>query len=331
MNLGTTYLGLELKNPIVCGSCPLGTNIDTIRQLEMAGAAAIVLPSLFEEEIVGEAQAQMAMESVGAGFGEASSYLPDPEGYHVGPERYLDHIKAARDAASIPIIGSLNGASPGGWIRYAEKIEKAGADAIELNAYYLATDPEATGASIEERVLAVVKAVKDAVTIPVAVKLSPFYSSLSNFARELEGAGADGLVLFNRFYQPDIDIEELDVIPNLRLSTADELRLRLRWLSILSSQVKMSLAATGGAHNAVDVIKAVMTGAHSVQMVSALLIHGPEHIQRTLEAVEFWLTEHEYESLEQMRGSMNMSKVPVPAKLTRANYMKMLDSWQQYV
>jgi dihydroorotate dehydrogenase (fumarate) len=329
MNLTTTYLGLELKNPIVCGSCPLGTNIDTIRQLEMAGAAAIVLPSLFEEEIVGEAQAQMAMESVGAGFAEASSYLPDPEGYHVGPERYLDHIKAAKDVAEIPIIGSLNGTSPGGWIRYAEKIEKAGADAIELNAYYLATDPEATGASIEERVLAVVKAVKEAVSIPIAVKLSPFYSSLSNFARQLEKAGADGLVLFNRFYQPDIDIEELDVVPNLRLSTADELRLRLRWLSILSSQVKMSLAATGGAHNAVDVIKAVMTGAHSVQMVSALLIHGPEHIQRTLEAVEFWLNEHDYESLEQMRGSMNMSKVPVPAKLTRANYMKMLDSWQQ--
>jgi dihydroorotate dehydrogenase (fumarate) len=329
MNLGTTYLGLELKNPIVCGACPLGTNIDTIRHLEMAGAAAVVLPSLFEEEIVGEAQAQMAMESVGAGFGEASSYLPDPEGYHVGPERYLDHVKAAKDAASIPIIGSLNGSTPGGWIRYAEKIEKAGADAIELNAYYLATDPEATGAAIEEQVLAVVRAVREAVSIPIAIKLSPFYSSLSNFARELEKAGADGLVLFNRFYQPDIDIEELDVIPNLRLSTADELRLRLRWLSILSSQVKMSLAATGGAHNAVDVIKAVMTGAHSVQMVSALLIHGPEHIQRTLEAVEFWLTEHEYESLEQMRGSMNMSKVPVPAKLTRANYMKMLDSWQQ--
>jgi dihydroorotate dehydrogenase (fumarate) len=329
MNLKTTYLGIELKNPIVCGSCPLGTNIDTIRQLELAGAAAIVLPSLFEEEIVGEAQAQMAMESVGAGFAEASSYLPDPEGYHVGPDRYLDHIKAAKDAASIPIIGSLNGTTPGGWTRYAEKIEKAGADAIELNAYYLATDPEMTGAAIEERVLAVVKAVKEAVSIPIAIKLSPFYSSLSNFARELEKAGADGLVLFNRFYQPDIDIEELDVIPNLRLSTADELRLRLRWLSILSSQVKMSLAATGGAHNAVDVIKAVMTGAHSVQMVSALLIHGPEHITRTLEAISFWLTEHDYESLKQMQGSMNMAKVPNAAKLTRANYMKMLDSWQQ--
>jgi dihydroorotate dehydrogenase (fumarate) len=329
MNLKTTYLGLELKNPIVCGSCPLGTSIDTVRSLELAGAAAVVLPSLFEEEIVGEAKAKMAMESVGAGFAEASSYMPDPEGYHVGPDRYLDHIKAAKDVASIPIIGSLNGTSPGGWTRYAEKIEKAGADAIELNAYYLATDPEETGEAVEERTLAIVRAVKEAVSIPIAVKLSPFYSSLSHFARELEKAGADGLVIFNRFYQPDIDIEELDVVPNLRLSTADELRLRLRWLSILSSQLGISLACTGGAHNAVDVIKAVMTGAHSVQMVSALLIHGPEHITRTLEAISFWLTEHDYESLKQMQGSMNMAKVPNAAKLTRANYMKMLDSWQQ--
>ena len=329
MNLKTTYLGLELKNPIVCGSCPLGTSIDTVRSLELAGAAAVVLPSLFEEEIVGEAKAKMAMESVGAGFAEASSYMPDPEGYHVGPDRYLDHIKAAKDVASIPIIGSLNGTSPGGWTRYAEKIEKAGADAIELNAYYLATDPEETGEAVEERTLAIVRAVKEAVSIPIAVKLSPFYSSLSHFARELEKAGADGLVIFNRFYQPDIDIEELDVVPNLRLSTADELRLRLRWLSILSSQLGISLACTGGAHNAVDVIKAVMTGAHSVQMVSALLIHGPEHITRTLEAIDFWLNEHDYESLRQMQGSMNMAKVPVPARLTRANYMKMLDSWQQ--
>jgi dihydroorotate dehydrogenase (fumarate) len=329
MNLNTTYLGLELKNPIVCGSCPLGTSIDTVRQLELAGAAAVVLPSLFEEEIVGEAKAKMAMESVGAGFAEASSYMPDPEGYHVGPDRYLDHIKAAKDVASIPIIGSLNGTTPGGWTRYAEKIEKAGADAIELNAYYLATDPEEDGKAVEDRTLAIVRAVKEAVSIPIAVKLSPFYSSLSHFARELETAGTDGLVIFNRFYQPDIDIEDLDVVPNLRLSTADELRLRLRWLSILSSQVGMSLAATGGAHNAVDVIKAVMTGAHSVQMVSALLIHGPEHITRTLEAISFWLTEHDYESLKQMQGSMNMARVPDAAKLTRANYMKMLDSWQQ--
>jgi len=329
MNLGTTYLGLELKNPIVCGSCPLGTNIDTVRQLELAGAAAIVLPSLFEEEILNAARGEMEMESTGAGFAEASSYLPDPAGYHIGPSDYLDHLKTTKDAVAIPVIASLNGTTPGGWSKYAAKMEAAGADAIELNTYYLATDPKETGEAVEDRTLEIVRSVKEAVSIPVSVKLSPFYSSLSNFALKLEEAGADGLVLFNRFYQPDLDIEELDVIPNLRLSTADELRLRLRWLSILSSQVGMSLAATGGAHNAVDVIKAVMTGAHSVQMVSALLIHGPDHIQRTLEAVEFWLNEHDYESLKQMQGSMNMAKVPDAAKLTRANYMKMLDSWQQ--
>jgi len=329
MDLKTTYLGLELKNPIICGSCPLGADIDTLRAFEAAGAAAVVLPSLFEEEILGAVAAQMEMESAGAGFAEASSYLPDPDGYHVGPNQYLDHIGAAKEVVSIPIIASLNGATPGGWTNYAEKMEAAGADAIELNAYYLAADPDETGEHVEQRVIDIVRGVKEAVSVPIAVKLSPFYSSLSHLARKLENAGADGLVIFNRFYQPDLDIEELDVVPNLRLSTADELRLRLRWLAILSSQVGISLAATGGAHNAVDVIKAVMTGANAVQMVSALLIHGPEHITRTLEAIEFWLNEHEYESLRQMQGSMNMSKVPNPDKLTRANYMKMLDSWQQ--
>ena len=329
MNLNSTYLGLELKNPIVCGSCPLGTNLDTIRRLEEAGAAAVVLPSLFEEEILGAVQAQMEMESAGAGFAEASSYLPDPDGYHVGPKDYLDHLRAAKDAVSIPIIASLNGTTPGGWTGYAKKMEDAGADAIELNTYYLATEKDETGEQVEARTIDIVRGVKEAVSVPVSVKLSPFYSSLANFAAKLEEAGADGLVLFNRFYQPDLDIEELDVVPNLRLSTADELRMRLRWLAILSAQTKISLAASGGAHNAVDVIKAVMTGANAVQMVSALLIHGPEHIKRTLEAIDFWLTEHEYESLAQMQGSMNMAKVPSAAKLTRANYMKMLDSWQQ--
>ena len=329
MDLKTTYLGLELKNPIISGSCPLGANLDTIRNLEDAGAAAVVMPSLFEEEIMGAARAQMEMESAGAGFAEASSYLPNPDGYHVGPDQYLEHLRAAKEAVSIPIIASLNGTSPGGWTGYAKKMEEAGADAIELNVYYLATDAGETGADVEQRTIDIVAAVKSEVSLPVAVKLSPFYSSIANLARKLEEAGANGLVIFNRFYQPDLDIEELDVVPNLRLSTADELRLRLRWLAILSSQVELSLAATGGVHNAVDVIKAVMTGAHAVQMVSALLIHGPEHITHTLEAIEFWLNEHEYESLRQMQGSMNMSKVPDAAKLTRANYMKMLDSWQQ--
>jgi len=330
MDTKTTYLGLELANPIVSGSCPLGASLDTIRHLEDAGAAAVVLPSLFEEEIMGAVKAAMEMESAGAGFAEASSsYLPNPDGYHVGPDHYLEHLREAKEAVSIPIIASLNGTTAGGWTRYAEKMEQAGADAIELNTYYIATDATETGAEVERRAVDTLAAVKEAVSIPVAVKLSPFFSSLANLARQLEEKGAEGLVLFNRFYQPDVDIEELDVVPNLRLSTADELRLRLRWLAIISSQVDLSLAATGGAHNAADVIKAVMAGAHAVQMVSALLIHGPEHITRTLEAMKFWLEEHEYESLNQMHGSMNMSKVPNPDKLTRANYMKMLDSWQQ--
>jgi dihydroorotate dehydrogenase (fumarate) len=329
MDLKTTYLGLELANPIISGSCPLAGDIDAIRRLEDAGCAAVILPSLFEEEIMAAAKAQMEMESAGAGFAEASSYMPNPDGYHIGPEQYLEHLKAAKDAVSIPIIGSLNGSSPGGWTNYAKKMEEAGADAIELNTYYLATEKDESGADVEQRTINTVGAVKSSVSIPVAVKISPYFSSLANLAKLLEEAGADGLVIFNRFYQPDVDIEELDVVPNLRLSSADELRLRLRWLSILSAQTKMSLSATGGAHNAVDVIKAVMTGAHTVQMVSALLIHGPEHIKRTLEAIDFWLTDHEYESLAQMQGSMNMSKVPNPNKVTRANYMKMLDSWQQ--
>jgi dihydroorotate dehydrogenase (fumarate) len=329
MDLKTTYLGLELANPIVSGSCPLASNLDTIRQLEDAGAAAVILPSLFEEEIMGAAQAQLEMESAGAGFAEASSYLPDPDGYHVGPDKYLEHVREAKQAVSIPIIASLNGTSPGGWTNYAKKMEEAGADAIELNIFYLATDASENGADVEQRAINIAGAVKSSVRIPVAVKLSPYFSSLANLAKNLEEAGADGLVIFNRFYQPDLDIEELDVVPNLRLSSADELRLRLRWLSILSSQSEISLSATGGAHSAVDVIKSVMAGAHTVQMVSALLIHGPEHIKRTLEAIEFWLTDHEYESLRQMQGSMNMAKVPNPGKLTRANYMRMLDSWQQ--
>jgi len=328
MDLKTTYLGLELKNPIVVGACPLGTSVDSIKALETAGAAAIVLPSLFEEEIMAAARGVMEMESAGAGFAEAGSYLPNPDGYHIGPGQYLDHLKAAKDGVSIPIIGSLNGTSAGGWTNYSKKMEEAGADALELNTYLLPFDADETGAEVEQRTIDIIAAVKKTVSIPVSVKLSPFFSSMPNLAKRLEEVGTDGLVMFNRFYQPDIDIENLDVVPNLRLSTADELRLRLRWLAVLSGQVKMSLAATGGAHSAVDVIKAVMCGAHSVQMVSALLIHGPDHIGRTLEAMEFWLTDHEYESLEQMQGSLSLSKVENPKAFARANYMKMLDSWE---
>jgi dihydroorotate dehydrogenase (fumarate) len=328
MDLKTQYLGLELANPIVVGACPLGTSVDSIRDLEAAGAAAIVLPSLFEEEIMAAARTAMEIESAGAGFAEAGSYLPNPDGYHIGPGQYLDHLEAVKAAVKIPVIGSLNGTSVGGWTNYSKKMENAGADALELNTYLLPFESDETGAEVEQRTIDIVAAVKEAVSIPVSVKLSPFFSSLPNLAKRLEAIGADGLVMFNRFYQPDIDIENLDVVPNLRLSTADELRLRLRWLAVLSAQTKMSLAATGGAHSAVDVIKAVMCGAHSVQMVSALLIHGPDHIGRTLDAMRFWLTDHEYTDLAQMQGSLSLAKAENPKAFARANYMKMLDSWE---
>lgn len=329
MNLTTQYLGLTLKNPIVCGASPLSASLDTLKHLEDSGIGAVVLPSLFEEEILAAAKAEMAMESIGEGFAESSSFLPDPEGYHIGPDRYIDHIKQAKDALSIPVIGSLNGSSPGGWTRYAEKMVAAGADAIELNTYFLSTDASETGTDVENRTIEVVRQVVDAVSVPVSVKLSPFFSSIPNLAKQLIDAGADGLVLFNRFYQPDIDIEDLEVIPNLRLSSAEELRLRLRWLAILSGTLKTDYSCTGGAHNATDVIKAVMAGANTVQLVSALLIHGADHVKRTLEAIEFWMTEHDYESIGQMCGSMNLAKTANPNAYTRANYMKMLDSWER--
>ena len=328
MYLSIDYLGLELKHPVIAGASPLGKDLDGLRRLEDGGAAAVVLPSLFEEEILREVQARQALESVGESFAEALSYLPEPLGYHVGPDRYLELVRRAKVSLSIPVIGSLNGATAGGWTSYARKIQDAGADAIELNVFFLPTGGAETGAQVDERTLDIVRAVAAEVTIPVAVKLSPFYSSVANLAHQLEGAGAAGLVLFNRFYQPDIDVENLDVVPNLRLSTPDELRLRLRWLAILSGQVKLSLAATGGAHAATDVVKAVMAGASAVQMASALLIHGPEHLRRTVEAVEFWLKEHDYESLRQMRGSMNLMRTPNPAALARANYVQVLESWK---
>jgi len=328
MYLSVDYLGLELKHPVIAGACPLGKDLDGLRRLEDGGASAVVLPSLFEEEILREVQAHQALESVGEGFAEALSYLPEPPGYHVGPDRYLELVRRAKETLSIPVIGSLNGATAGGWTSYARKIQEAGADAVELNVFYLPTTTAETGADVDGRTLDIVRAVTAEVSIPVAVKLSPFYSSVANLAQALERAGATGLVLFNRFYQPDIDIDNLEVVPNLRLSTADELRLRLRWLAILSGQVKLSLAATGGAHAATDVVKAVMAGASAVQMASALLIHGPEHVRRTVEALEFWLKEHDYESLRQMRGSMNLVRTPNPAALARANYVQVLESWE---
>lgn len=329
MDLTSTYLGLELANPVVCGACPMASELDSVRRLEDSGCAAVVLPSLFEEEILHELRTHLEMEAVSESFAEAMTYLPEPAGYHVGPDRYLELIQRMKDAVSIPVIGSLNGTTPGGWTDYAKKIEEAGADALELNIYFLASDPEETAEQVESRSLEVVEAVTRSISIPVAVKLSPFFSSLVNFARRTVDAGARGVVLFNRFYQPDFDVESLEVVPNLRLSSSEELRLRLRWLAMLSGRVDASLAATGGAHNAVDVIKSVMAGAHAVQMVSALLIHGPEHVGRILEAMRFWLEQHEYESLRQMQGSMSYVKTTNPAALARANYMKVLSSWER--
>jgi len=327
VNLTTTYLGIELAHPIVPGASPLVGSADDARRLEDAGAAALVLHSLFEEEILRDVAASLAAESHGHASAEAMAYWPELD-HHLGPEEYLELVRSVKEAVGIPVIASLNGTTPGGWTGYASRIEAAGADALELNLYLLATDPSVPGAEIEDRMVEIVRSVADAVRIPVAVKLSPFLSSLPHLATRLVAAGARGLVLFNRFYQPDIDVEELEVVPNLTLSTSDELRLRLRWLAVLCGRVDASLAATGGVHTAVDVIKAVMAGADVTQMVSALLLGGPDVIRTTLAGVRSFLEEHEYESLAQMKGSMSLRTVPDPAAVVRANYTRVLESWR---
>lgn len=327
MNLSTTYLGLQLASPIVAGASPLVHTAADARLLEEAGAAAIVLHSLFEEEILRAVQDQLAVEAHEESFAEATSYLPDLQA-HLGPEPYLELLRSVKDAVGIPVIASLNGSTPGGWTRYAAQLQQAGADAIELNIYSVPTDIEETGSSVEERTVETVREVAEAVDIPVAVKLSPFYSSFGHLASRLVQAGAKGLVLFNRFYEPDLDVEELATVPSLELSTSSELRLRLRWLALLHGRVPCSLAATGGVHTSVDIVKAVMAGADAVQMVSELLANGPGAIGRLLDGVRFWMEEHEYGSLAEMRGAMSALKNPEPAALARANYMKVLDSYR---
>ncbi|MGH9365448.1 MAG: dihydroorotate dehydrogenase-like protein [Thermoanaerobaculia bacterium] len=329
MDLSTTYLGLRLPHPLMPGASPLAADLDVVRRLEDAGAAAIVMHSLFEEQIVAEELAQyMAVEARAESHAEARSYLPDPRIFSLGTHDYLEHIVRLKDAVSVPVIASLNGKTPASWIEYARLIEQAGADALEINIYHLATDPLETGEYVEARTIDVVAAVRDAVHLPLAVKLSPFYSSLANLARRLEQVGADGLVLFNRFYQPDIDVDNLEVVPRLQLSSPTELLLRLRWIAIFSGRYKGSLAVSGGVHNGLDAIKAVMAGAHAVQMVSALLRRGPEALIRVRHEMERWLTEHGYESLEQMQGSMSHQRSPDPGALERANYMRVLQSWR---
>lgn len=329
MNLSTSYLGFQLPHPLMAGASPMVDDLDTVKRLEDAGVSAIVMHSLFEEQITREQLGTILdMEIHSANSAEALSYFPEPGDFRLGPENYLDQIRRIKAAVAVPVIASLNGASPSGWLDYAKLMEQAGADALELNVYYLATGAGETGTMVERRTLDAVRTVKSAVRIPVAVKLSPFHSSLPHFAAALEAEGADGLVLFNRFLQPDIDVEHLDADATLRLSTSSELPLRLRWLGILHGQVKHPLALSGGVHTSLDAIKAVMAGAGAIQLVSALLAHGPDHLNTVREGLIHWMEEHEYESLAQMRGSMSMAKCPNPMAYTRANYMRMLQGWR---
>lgn len=329
MDLSTTYLGFALPHPFLPGASPLVDDLDMVRRLEDVGAAAIVMRSLFEEQITREQLSThnrlMVMEE---GYAEALSYLPEPADFALGPDEYLEQIRKIKAAVRIPVIASLNGTTDGGWLTYARLMEQAGADALELNVYALATDFDESSELLEKRVLHMLWSVKSAVHLPVAVKLSPFYTALAHFARRLDDLGADGLVLFNRFYQPDFDLESLEVKPALRLSDSSELLLRLRWLAILSGRVKSSLAVTGGVHTAEDAIKAVMAGAHVIQVVSALLKHGPERLRTLRQEMALWLEEHEYESLSQARGSLSLLRCPDPAAHERANYMHILQSWR---
>jgi dihydroorotate dehydrogenase (fumarate) len=329
MNLSTEYLGLMLPHPLVAGAGPLADDLDGVRRLEDAGASAIVLRSLFEEQISREQMSEyINLDSHGESFAEAGSYFPSPHAFALGPFQYLEHLRRAKEAVRIPVMASLNGTTPGGWIEYARLMAQAGADALELNLYRISTDADTTGTEIERQAVETVREVKKAVTIPVAVKLSPFYTALAHFSRELDRAGADGLVLFNRFYQPDIDPEELTATRTLHLSDSSELRLRLHWMAILSGQVQASLAVTGGVHTALDVVKSTMAGAHVTQMVSALLMQGPAHLRTVLKDLAAWMEKHEWQSLAKMRGNMNLSKVPDPDAYERSNYMLMLQGWR---
>ena len=328
MDLSTVYLGIRLPHPCIAGASPLSDSLDAARRLEDAGAAAIVMRSLFEEQIHAEAMAtHFATESHAYSYGEALTYLPEPDDFVLGPDAYLEQLRRVKEAVNVPVIASLNGQTSGGWLDYASLLAHAGADAIELNIYYVASDPFTPAEAIEHNMVEMIAAVKRAVRVPVAVKLSPFYTSFAHLSRQLDLAGADGLVIFNRYYEPDIDVEELSVQSHLVLSDSSELRLRLRWLAILSEQVRPSLAITGGVHTAIDAIKAVMCGAHAVQVVSALLKNGPDHLTGMIEGMRQWMVEREYESVAQMRGSMNRRRCPNPEWFERANYMHMLQTW----
>ena len=329
MDLSTTYLGFKLPHPFMPGASPMVDDLDTVRRLEDAGAAAIVMHSLFEEQLAGEYLAHAAYTTgPSESFPEALSYLPPAADFVLGPDAYLEQLHRIKAAVAVPVIASLNGSDWGGWLAYSRLLAQAGADALELNVYELATDPRESAANVEDRLLAMVGAVRADVSIPVAIKLSPYFSALAHLAGRLDASGVDGLVLFNRFYQADLDIEQLEVTPHLQLSDSSELLLRITWLAVLSPHLRASLAVSGGVHTVVDAVKALMAGAHAVQMVSALLRAGPQHLRTLREALAEWLESHAYESLRDMRGSMNLQRCPDPKAFSRANYVGVLQSWR---
>jgi dihydroorotate dehydrogenase (fumarate) len=329
MDLRTTYLGLPLAHPLMPGASPLVDDLDTVKRLEDAGASAIVMHSLFEEQITREREGiNRAIDAGAESSPEAASYFPEPEEFHLGPERYLEQIRKIRATVSIPVIASLNGVTDSGWLSYAKLMQDAGAHALELNVYRIAADPTVPGTVIEHEVENVLRSVKRGLGIPVAVKLPAFFTSFANVARQLDDLGADGLVLFNRFYQPDIDVELLEPVPALQLSDSSDLLLRLRWLAILSGRVRCSLAATGGVHTPLDLVKAIMAGANAVQIVSAVLRHGPRQITALKQGLADWMEKHEYESVAQMTGAVSHRTSADPAAFERANYMRVLQSFR---
>ena len=328
-DLSTTYLGMRLATPLVASASPLSEEVDGIRRLEDAGISAVVLYSLFEEQVVAERlELHERLTSLSYTHAEAHSYLPEPTMWHTGPDEYLEHIRRAKAAVDVPVIASLNGASTGGWIDYAALMQAAGADAIELNVYSVPTHPNVTGADVEQSFVDVAQAVRGAVSIPVSVKLSPYFSSLPNMAARLEAGGVDGLVLFNRFYQPDVDLETLEVVPNLLLSTPQALRLPLRWIAILRGQVGVSLAATSGVHWAHDVLKMLLVGADVTMLCSTLLRHGLETIHKIEMGMWEWMERHEYDSVQQMQGSLSQRNSPNPATFERSQYVRTLHSYR---
>ncbi|MGA2019666.1 MAG: dihydroorotate dehydrogenase-like protein [Candidatus Sulfotelmatobacter sp.] len=332
IDLRTNYLGLQLRTPLVASASPLSQEIDSIRRLEDAGASAVVLYSLFEEQLRQEsAELEQHLTEGTDSFAEASSFFPQPDEFRLGPEGYLNHIHRAKKAVSIPIIASLNGTTVGGWTQYAKLIEQAGADALECNIYSIAANPELTSREVEQEYVDILRSVKSVVKIPVAVKLSPFFSNMANMAKRLDEAGADALVLFNRFYQPDINLDELEIQPNVLLSTPQALRLPLTWIGILYGRIRANLAATSGVHGHEDVIKLLMVGADVTMLCSALLRNGIDHLEKVEAGVLEWMEKHEYDSVQQMKGSMSQIRCPNPSAFERAQYMKAVKSIQHVV